>query len=131
MPSYFLFIKCNIAYFKQKEKLTTYKAADFTPNDELVVAARHTYLCIWNAATVNPLRLLHSSLSPVTKLFTSPAVNKAITLLEDNSIQVLLDVKERVVFLMVNAFIPINQKLVSKNSSPNKKKKFIEKEAAL
>ena len=85
---FFLLIKCNIVYPKQKEKLTTYKEADFTPNDELVVAARHTYLCIWNAATGNPLRLLHSSLSPVTKLFTSPAVNKAITLLEDNSIQV-------------------------------------------
>ena len=84
--------KDNI-FLKQKEKLTTYKEADFTPNDELVVAARHTYLCIWNAATGNPLRLLHSSLSPVTKLFTSPAVNKAITLLEDNSIQVHMRVR--------------------------------------
>ncbi len=70
------------------EKLSTFKQADFTPNDALIVAARHTYLGVWDTATGAPLRLLQSSVSPIAKLFTSPSINKAITLLQGNSIQV-------------------------------------------
>ena len=70
------------------EKLSVFRDAGFSPNDKLLVAARYTYLGIWDAASGEPLRLLHSSISPITKLFTPDLTNKAVTLLADNSIQV-------------------------------------------
>lgn len=70
------------------EKLSKFKEAGFTLDDKLVVAARYTYLGVWETKTGRPLRLLQSSVSPIEKLFTSEIVNKTITLLKDNSIQV-------------------------------------------
>ena len=70
------------------ERLSTFKEAGFTPNDELIVAARHIYLGVWSAKTGQPVRLLQSSVSPVVGLFTSDTVNRAITLLQDHSLQV-------------------------------------------
>lgn len=70
------------------EHLSTFKEAGFTPSDNMVVAARHTYLGIWDTKTGEPLRLLQSSVTPIVRLFTSDYVNKVITLLSDYSIQV-------------------------------------------
>ena len=75
----------NEAYI---EELSTFSGAGFSPKDRLLLATRHTYLGVWNGKTGEPLRLLQTSVSPTTKLFTSPVINKAITLLEDNSVQV-------------------------------------------
>ena len=70
------------------EKLSTFREAGFTPDDISLVAARHTYLGIWDAKTGQPLRLLQSSVCPIVNLFTSAITNKAITVGKDNSIQV-------------------------------------------
>ena len=71
------------------ERLSTFKDAGFTPNDEYIVAARHIYLGVWCARTGRPVRLLQTSISPIMKLFTSDIVNRAITLSQDQSIQVM------------------------------------------
>ncbi|XP_033746900.1 NACHT and WD repeat domain-containing protein 2-like [Pecten maximus] len=65
-----------------------YTGAGFTPEDELIVASRYTYLAVWSAQNGEPLRVLHASVSSITKMFTSEAVNKCVSLLEDNSFQV-------------------------------------------
>ena len=70
------------------ETLTTFSGAGFTPDDRLVVAARHTHLFVWNTGSGQPVRVLQAALSPVVKLFMSPATNKAVTLLRDNTLQV-------------------------------------------
>ncbi len=70
------------------EQLSIYKEARFTKDDKFIVAARHTYMGVWFSETGEPVRLLQSVVSPIEKIFTSNIVNKAITLLEDNSIQV-------------------------------------------
>ena len=70
------------------ETLTTFSGAGFTPDDRLVVAARHTHLFVWNTGSGQPVRVLQAALSPVVKLFMSPATNKAVTLIRDNTLQV-------------------------------------------
>lgn len=72
------------------ERLSTFKQAGFTPNDELIAAVRHIYLGVWSVKTGEALRLLQSSVSPVLSLYTSDTVNCAITLLQDHSIQVMI-----------------------------------------
>ncbi|XP_060064911.1 NACHT and WD repeat domain-containing protein 2-like [Ylistrum balloti] len=70
------------------DPLSQYTGAGFTPDDELIVASRYTYLAVWCAHNGEPLRVLQASVSPITKMFTSEAVNKCVSLLEDNSFQV-------------------------------------------
>ncbi|KAK7499076.1 hypothetical protein BaRGS_00009623 [Batillaria attramentaria] len=70
------------------ETLTTFSGAGFTPDDRLVVAARYNHLFVWNANSGQPVRVLQAALCPVVKLFMSPATNKAVTLLKDNTLQV-------------------------------------------
>ena len=70
------------------EALSTFKEARFSQNDKLIVAARYVYIGVWSAADGTPVRLLQSAISPIQNLFTNERVNKAITLLEDHSIQV-------------------------------------------
>jgi hypothetical protein len=70
------------------ETLTTYSGAGFTPDDRLVVASRYTHLFVWNAQSGAPVRVLQAALSPIVRLFMSPAMNSAVTLLQDNTLQV-------------------------------------------
>jgi len=70
------------------DPLSSFTGAGFTPNDRLIVASRYTYLAVWDAASGEPMRVLQASISPITKMFTSDAVNKVVSLLEDNSFQV-------------------------------------------
>lgn len=65
-----------------------FTGAGFTPDDSMVVAARYTYLIVWDAETAAPIRVLQSNVSPVMKLFTSDRTNKVVTLLENSSFQV-------------------------------------------
>ncbi|KAK7087206.1 hypothetical protein V1264_021284 [Littorina saxatilis] len=69
------------------ETLTNFTGAGFTPDDRLVVASRHTHLFVWNTSSGQPVRVLQAALSPLVKLFVS-ATNKAVTLLQDNTLQV-------------------------------------------
>ncbi|KAL8605123.1 hypothetical protein ACOMHN_018924 [Nucella lapillus] len=68
--------------------LTTFSGAGFTPDDRLVVASRHTYLFVWATNSGSLVRVLHAAVSPITKLFVSPATNKAVTMLQDHTLQV-------------------------------------------
>ncbi|KAJ8312754.1 hypothetical protein KUTeg_010127 [Tegillarca granosa] len=70
------------------EPSSSFTGAGFTPNDKLVVASRYTFIAIWDANTGEALRVLQASISPILKVFTSGEVNKAVSLLEDNSFQV-------------------------------------------
>ncbi|CAH1801226.1 unnamed protein product [Owenia fusiformis] len=70
------------------EPLTIFTGVGFTPNDAMVVASRHAYVGVWETKSGTLLRILQSSVSPVSQLFTSYSLNKAITLLEDRSIQI-------------------------------------------
>ncbi|WAR02876.1 NWD2-like protein [Mya arenaria] len=65
-----------------------FSGAGFTPDDKMVVAARYTYLIIWDAATCSPIRVLQSAVSPMVKIFTPDSINKVVTLLKNNSFQV-------------------------------------------
>ena len=67
---------------------SSFTGAGFTPDDEFIVASRYTFVAVWDCKTGDPLRVLHSSISPITKMFTSDAVNKAVSLLENNTFQV-------------------------------------------
>ena len=69
------------------DKLAVYSDAAFSMDDSLVLAARHTYLGVWDSHTAAPLRLLQWSVSPVVRLLTCDVVNKAITILADSSLQ--------------------------------------------
>jgi hypothetical protein len=54
-------------------------------------SAKEIFVCIWSVwdtVTGNPLRVLHSSVSPILRVYTSCVVNKVVTLLADNSFQV-------------------------------------------
>ena len=70
------------------ETLTTFCGAGFTPDDRLVLGARHTHLFVWSAGGGHPVRVLQAALSPVVRLFMSPATSTAVTLLRDNTLQV-------------------------------------------
>lgn len=70
------------------DKSSTFSGAGFTPNDKMIVATRYTYLIVWDAETCEPVRVLQSTVSPITKLFTSDSVNKVVTLLENKTFQV-------------------------------------------
>ena len=67
---------------------SVFSGAGFTPNDRMIVATRYTYLIVWDAETFEPIRVLQSAISPMTKVFTSGSVNKVVSLLENNSFQV-------------------------------------------
>ena len=62
--------------------------ARFTPEDIYIVAARHTYLGIWDTATGQPMRVLQTNISPITAMFTCRHANRVVTTLEDRSMQV-------------------------------------------
>ncbi|XP_067664530.1 NACHT and WD repeat domain-containing protein 2-like [Haliotis asinina] len=68
--------------------MTSFTGAGFTPKDDLVVASRDTYIAVWETETGTPLRLLQASVSPIVKIFTSDTLNKAVSLLSDNTLQV-------------------------------------------
>ena len=70
------------------EPLSTFVDAAFTPRDDYVIAARHIYVGLWCARTGKPVRLLHSAVSPVMKLFTFRTLQKAITILDNKTMQV-------------------------------------------
>ncbi|XP_064618536.1 NACHT and WD repeat domain-containing protein 2-like [Lineus longissimus] len=70
------------------DELSNFVGAGFTPNDSLVVAARATNLAVWDTKTGTPMRLLQVATTPIKRLFLTNAMNKAITLLENNSLQV-------------------------------------------
>lgn len=70
------------------ERLSTFRDASFSPNDEYVLAVRHIYLGVWCARSGKPVRLLHQSISPLMKMFAFDAVNRAVTIAEDKTMQV-------------------------------------------
>ncbi|XP_041349350.1 NACHT and WD repeat domain-containing protein 2-like [Gigantopelta aegis] len=70
------------------ETMSTFSGAGFTPKDVMVVASRYTYIAVWNTETGEPVRLLQASVSPIVKLFTSNVLNKAVSFLQDNILQV-------------------------------------------
>ena len=70
------------------EQSSNFTGAGFTPEDRYIVATRYTFLAVWDTVTGNPLRVLHSSVSPILRVYTSCVVNKVVTLLADNSFQV-------------------------------------------
>lgn len=70
------------------EQSSNFTGAGFTPDDKYIVATRYTFLAVWDTMTGDPLRVLHSSVSPILRVYTSSAVNKVVTLLADNSFQV-------------------------------------------
>jgi len=65
-----------------------FSGAGFTPDESMVVAARYTYLIIWDVNTCAPVRVLQSAVSPMVQIFTSDSINKVVTLLKNNSFQV-------------------------------------------
>lgn len=67
---------------------STFSGAGFTPDESLILATRYTYLIVWDAQTCEPIRVLQTAVSPMTELFTSNSVNKVVTLLKNNSLQV-------------------------------------------
>ncbi|KAL3857424.1 hypothetical protein ACJMK2_012096 [Sinanodonta woodiana] len=66
----------------------TFSGAGFTVSDEMIVATKASYLIIWETNTGNTVRVLQSTTSPIVRLFTSAAMNKAVTVLRNNSFQV-------------------------------------------
>jgi hypothetical protein len=70
------------------EELSNFVGAGFTPNDSLIVAARATNLTVWDTKTGIPMRLLHIGTTPIKRLLMTNAMNRAITLLENNTLQV-------------------------------------------
>ena len=70
------------------DRLSTFTDAAFVADDSMVVAARHTYVCLWRTNTGLPLRVLQSSVSPVRRLLTCDIVNMAVTVLADSTMQV-------------------------------------------
>ena len=70
------------------DKLSTFTDAAFVADDSMIVAARHTYVCLWRTFTGLPLRVLQASVSPVRLLRTCDHVNMAVTVLADCSMQV-------------------------------------------
>ncbi|KAH3890890.1 NACHT and WD repeat domain-containing protein 2-like [Dreissena polymorpha] len=65
-----------------------FSGAGFTRDDKLIVAARYTYLIVWDAETCSPVRVLQSDVSPMEKIFTSESANKVVTLLKNHTFQV-------------------------------------------
>ena len=70
------------------DRLSTFTEAAFVADDSMVVAARHTYVCLWRVDTGQPVRVLQSSVSPVRRLLTCDIANVAVTVLADSTMQV-------------------------------------------
>lgn len=68
--------------------MLSFSAAGFFLDDRLIVAGRHTQLLVWNTASGQLLRVLQASFTPITRLFLFHDLDKAVTLLEDNTVQV-------------------------------------------
>jgi hypothetical protein len=70
------------------EQSSNFTGAGFTPEDRYIVATRYTFLAVWDTVTGNPLRVLHSSVSPILRVYTSCVVNKVVTLLANMNLHV-------------------------------------------
>ena len=90
------------------DKLSTFTDAAFVSDDSMIVAARHTYVCLWRTCTGLPLRVLQASVSPVRLLRTCDHVNMAVTVLADCSMQVM-GIASRVGHIYVHIGDPVFQ----------------------
>ena len=70
------------------DEIFEFVEALFTPDDNYIVASRHTYLGIWNTSTGDPVRVLQSNISPITATFTCRYDNRVVTTLQDGTMQV-------------------------------------------
>ena len=68
------------------DQLSTFVDAQFSSGDAYVIAARHVYVMVWSCSTGQPVRVLHTAVSPVMKMFVGVNTKQVVTLLEEGTI---------------------------------------------
>ena len=101
------------------ERVSTFQDAGFSSDDSMVVFIRHTLLGVWDSETGDPLRVLQTSVQPITQLLLSHSTNHAVTVHKDGLMCVWnldhLDTDVQMIPQVISG--PITHMAVAKNGS--------------